>query len=130
MIGMCDTTTIGGRKLINFSSYNYVGMSGDPVVTDAAQRACQRYGTSVSASSLVSGETDLHGELERALRRLVGAEGAVGYVGGRVPSQLEPGPGVHLLADMHDLPGTIDDLLHGPSSRVPEWARVQHRHHH
>ncbi len=55
---------------------------------------------------------------------------AVGYVGGRVPSQLEPGPGVHLLADMHDLPGTIDDLLHGPSSRVPEWARVQHRHHH
>jgi 8-amino-7-oxononanoate synthase len=77
-----DTTTIGGRKLINFSSYNYVGMSGDPVVTDAAQRACQRYGTSVSASRLVSGEKDLHGELERAISRMVGAEDAVVYVGG------------------------------------------------
>lgn len=55
---------------------------------------------------------------------------AVGYVGGIVPSHLEPGPGVHLLADMHDLPATIDDLMHGPSGRVPEWARVQHRHHH
>ena len=77
-----DTTTIGGRELINFSSYNYVGMSGDPVVTEAAQRACQRYGTSVSASRLVSGEKDLHGELERAISRMAGAEDAVVYVGG------------------------------------------------
>jgi acyl carrier protein len=31
-----DTTMIDGRELINFSSYNYVGMSGDPVVARAA----------------------------------------------------------------------------------------------
>ena len=32
-----DTTVIGGREMINFSSYNYVGMSGDPVVAAAAR---------------------------------------------------------------------------------------------
>ena len=45
-----DTTVIGGREMINFSSYNYVGMSGDPVVAAAAKAAIDRYGTSVSAS--------------------------------------------------------------------------------
>ncbi len=32
-----DTTLIDGRELINFSSYNYLGMSGDPAVVAAAQ---------------------------------------------------------------------------------------------
>ena len=77
-----DTTIIQGRELINFSSYNYLGMSGDPVVVAAAQKACQRYGTSVSASRLVSGEKDLHVDLERAISELVGAEDAIVYVGG------------------------------------------------
>ncbi len=86
------TTTIGGRELINFSSYNYVGMSGDPVVTEAAQRACQQHGTSVSASRLVSGEKDLHGELERAISRMAGAEDAVVYVGGHSTNEHDRPP--------------------------------------
>ena len=45
-----DTTVIDGRRLINFSSYNYLGMSGDPIVSQAAKDAIDRYGTSVSAS--------------------------------------------------------------------------------
>ncbi len=82
-----DTTIIDGRRLINFSSYNYIGMSGDPVVVEAAQHACQRYGTSVSASRLVSGEKDLHGDLERAISDLVGAEDAIVYVGGHATNE-------------------------------------------
>ncbi|MHB8898088.1 MAG: aminotransferase class I/II-fold pyridoxal phosphate-dependent enzyme [Thermoguttaceae bacterium] len=82
-----DTTIIGGRKLINFSSYNYIGMSGDPVVVKAAQQACQQYGTSVSASRLVSGEKVLHGELERAISDLVGAEDTIVYVGGHATNE-------------------------------------------
>ena len=77
-----DTTIIDGRELINFSSYNYIGMSGDPVVVEAAQHACERYGTSVSASRLVSGEKDLHGDLERGISQLIGVEDAIVYVGG------------------------------------------------
>ncbi|MBX9790730.1 MAG: aminotransferase class I/II-fold pyridoxal phosphate-dependent enzyme [Pirellulales bacterium] len=77
-----DTALIGGRELINFANYNYVGMSGDPAVTRAAIEAVERYGTSVSASRLVSGEKVIHGELERALANFVGAESAIVYVGG------------------------------------------------
>jgi 8-amino-7-oxononanoate synthase len=82
-----DRTTIDGRELINFSSYNYVGMSGDPVVVEAAQHACERYGTSVSASRLVSGEKDLHADLERAITRFVGTEDSIVFVGGHATNE-------------------------------------------
>ena len=67
-----DRTTIDGRELINFSSYNYLGMSGDPAVSQAAKEAIDRYGTSASASRLVSGQKALHVELERAVDPLPG----------------------------------------------------------
>jgi 8-amino-7-oxononanoate synthase len=73
---------IGGRRLINFANYNYVGLSGDPDVTRAAQEALVRYGTSVSASRVVSGERPVHRELEREIARFVGAEDAIVYIGG------------------------------------------------
>ena len=41
--------------MINWSSYNYLGLSGDPNVSKAAQAAIERYGTSVSASRVASG---------------------------------------------------------------------------
>jgi 8-amino-7-oxononanoate synthase len=98
-----DTTVIGGRELINFSSYNYVGMSGDPVVAQAAKEAIDRYGTSVSASRLVSGEKALHQELERAIADFVGAEDAVVYVGGHSTNETTVGhlfgPGDLILHD-------------------------------
>ncbi|HUT95122.1 MAG TPA: aminotransferase class I/II-fold pyridoxal phosphate-dependent enzyme, partial [Thermoguttaceae bacterium] len=77
-----DRTTIDGREYVNFTSYNYVGMSGDPVVVKAAQDAAAKYGTSVSASRLVSGQKDLHVELERTIARFLGTEDAVVFVGG------------------------------------------------
>ncbi len=82
-----DTTQIGGRELINFSSYNYVGMSGDPQVAAAAKEAIDRYGTSVSASRLVSGEKTIHRELEHALADWLGTEDAVVMVGGHATNE-------------------------------------------
>jgi 8-amino-7-oxononanoate synthase len=73
---------IGGRRLINFANYNYVGLSGDPDVTRAAQEAVERYGTSVSASRVVSGERAVHRELERELARFLGTGDAIVYIGG------------------------------------------------
>src|SRR5262249_5756648 len=72
-----DRTIIGGRELINFASYNYVGTSGDPAVTAAAKAAIDRYGTSVSASRLASGEKVIHGELERAIAHFLGTESSL-----------------------------------------------------
>jgi 8-amino-7-oxononanoate synthase/acyl carrier protein len=82
-----DRTIVGGRELLSFSSYNYVGMSGDPVVVRAVQAAVAKYGTSVSASRLVSGEKDLHRELERTLARFLGVEDTVAFVGGHATNE-------------------------------------------
>jgi 8-amino-7-oxononanoate synthase len=75
-------TVVNGRELINYATYNYLGMSGDPVVSQAAKDAIDRYGTSVSASRLLSGEKPLHRELEAALAQLIGTEDCIVYVGG------------------------------------------------
>jgi 8-amino-7-oxononanoate synthase len=75
-------TRIGGRELLNFSSYNYLGLSGDARVNDASKRAVDRYGTSVSASRLVAGERPLHAELERALAAVYGVDDCITFVSG------------------------------------------------
>ncbi len=77
-----DTTTVDNRQLISFASYNYLGMSGDPAVTEAVVEAVKKYGTSVSASRLVSGEKDIHRELEHEIASWVGVEDSVVLVGG------------------------------------------------
>ncbi len=53
-----------------------------PRIAAAAKAAIDRYGTSVSASRMVSGERPIHRELEQALARIHGAEDAVILVGG------------------------------------------------
>ncbi len=98
-----DTTRIAGRELINWSSYNYIGMSGDPIVTRAAKEAIDRYGTSVSASRLVSGEKLIHRELEQAIANFVGAQDSIVYVGGHSTNETTIGhlfgPGDLILHD-------------------------------
>lgn len=77
-----DTIKTGDRTLINYSSYNYLGLAGDPVVIEATQKAIAEYGTSVSASRVLSGERPLHLELEREIADFIGTEAAIVYVGG------------------------------------------------
>ncbi|MBL8957036.1 MAG: aminotransferase class I/II-fold pyridoxal phosphate-dependent enzyme [Myxococcaceae bacterium] len=77
-----DTTVVNGKEMINFSSYNYVGNSGDPVVSAAAKAAIERYGTSVSASRVASGEKPLHRELEAELSKFFGTEDTLVFVSG------------------------------------------------
>jgi 8-amino-7-oxononanoate synthase len=77
-----DTTQVDGKEMINFSSYNYVGNSGDPVVSGAAKAAIEKYGTSVSASRVASGERPLHKELEQGLARFFGTEDCIVLVSG------------------------------------------------
>ena len=75
-------TRIGGREYLNFSSYNYLGLSGHPEIAAAAKSAIDRYGTSVSASRAVSGERPLHRELEAAIADAYGTQNAVVFVSG------------------------------------------------
>ncbi|MCG2682675.1 MAG: aminotransferase class I/II-fold pyridoxal phosphate-dependent enzyme [Planctomycetales bacterium] len=82
-----DTTIIGGKKYIHFSSYNYLGMSGNPAVNEAAKAATDRYGTSASASRVVSGQKVIHVELEREITRFMGTEDTVAFVGGHATNE-------------------------------------------
>lgn len=77
-----NTTVISGRELVNYATYNYLGMCGDPFVSNAAKEAINHYGTSVSASRLLSGEKPLHQELEREIADFIGVEDSILYVGG------------------------------------------------
>ena len=73
---------IDGREYINFSSYNYLGFMGHPAVDAAAKEAIDRYGTSSSASRMVSGERPVHRALEERLARMHGTEAAIAMVSG------------------------------------------------
>ena len=75
-------TRIGGREFLNFSSYNYLGLSGHPAISQAAKDAIDRYGTSVSASRAVSGERPVHRELESAIAQAYAVEDAIVFVSG------------------------------------------------
>jgi 8-amino-7-oxononanoate synthase len=107
-----DLTYIQDRELINFSSYNYLGMSGDPVVSQAAKSAIEHYGTSVSASRVASGEIPLHRELEKELADLVGAEDAIVYVGGHATNVTTIG---HLFGSQDLI--LSDSLIHNSVQR-------------
>ncbi len=95
-------TTIGGRSFLNFSSYNYLGLNGHPEISAAAKAAIDRYGASVSASRLVSGERPVHRELERRLADLHGTEDCIALVSGHATNVTVIG---HLL-------GKKDLILH------------------
>lgn len=73
---------IGGREVINFGSYDYLGLNGDPRLHAAATQAMARYGISASASRLVSGERPAHASFERALADHYNAEAALAFVSG------------------------------------------------
>jgi 8-amino-7-oxononanoate synthase len=76
------TTQIAGQRYVNFASYDYLGLNQHPAVVDAAKRAIDSLGTSVSASRIVAGERTMHGELERAVAGFYGVEAAIAFVSG------------------------------------------------
>jgi len=78
---------IGGREVISFASYNYICMSGDPSVSAATKEAIDRFGTSVSASRLVSGQKTIHVELEKTIADFLGTENAITLCGGHATNE-------------------------------------------
>jgi 8-amino-7-oxononanoate synthase len=65
-----------GRRLINFSSNDYLGLARDPRLAAAAAEAC-RQGVGATASRLVCGTFPLHHRLELALAALKGTGAAL-----------------------------------------------------
>lgn len=109
--------TIGGRRLLNFANYNYLGLSGDADVTRAAQQAAARWGTSVSASRVVSGERPVHRALEQAIARFLGTEDSIVYIGG-VPANVSTI--AHLLGPEDVV--LCDALVHNSAMQGAEFS--------
>jgi 8-amino-7-oxononanoate synthase len=76
------TTLIGGRRFVNFSSYDYLGLNQHPEVRAAAHAAIDVFGTSTSASRVVAGERPGHRALEQALATHYSQEDCVVFVSG------------------------------------------------
>ena len=76
------TLMLDGRKAINFSSNNYLGIANHPALAAAAKEAIDRYGCGSGASRLISGNMTLHEELEAKLARFKGTETALVFNSG------------------------------------------------
>jgi len=73
---------IDGKPVLNFAWCDYLGLSRHPDLIAAAKEAIDTYGTSVSASRMVSGDTPLHRELEAEIATTIGVEAALAFVSG------------------------------------------------
>src|SRR6187401_884530 len=71
-----------GRETIMLGSNNYLGLTGDARVKDAARQALETYGTGVTGSRLLNGTTPLHLDLERELAEWMQTEDAIVYTTG------------------------------------------------
>lgn len=98
-----DRALINGKEYINWCSYNYIGMSGDPVIIKAVQDATAKFGTSVSASRVVSGQKTIHIQLERSIADFIGTDDSIVFVGGHSTNESTIGhlfgPGDMILHD-------------------------------
>lgn len=73
---------VNGKKLLNLSSNNYLGLANDSRLKQAGTEALQKYGTSSSASRLISGNIEIHEALENALAEYFQSEACLLYNSG------------------------------------------------
>jgi glycine C-acetyltransferase len=67
------------REVLNFCANNYLGLSSDPRLIAAAQRAMQTHGFGMSSVRFICGTQDLHKELERKIAEFCGTEDTLLY---------------------------------------------------
>ena len=75
-------SVIGNQPVLNFASYDYLGLNGHPEITQAVSDVAREWGTSVSASRITAGERGFHQELERQLAENYQTEDAITFVSG------------------------------------------------
>ncbi|AUG76758.1 beta-ketoacyl synthase [Kitasatospora sp. MMS16-BH015] len=128
------TTHVDGREYLSFGSYNYLGLSGHPAVNEAVHRAVERYGTSVSASRVLSGERELTVRLERALAEFLGVPDCLTLVSGHATNVTAighlVGPGDLVLHDALAHDSILQGCLLSGAARRPfahnDTAQLEH----
>jgi 8-amino-7-oxononanoate synthase len=110
-----------GEVLIDLAGNDYLGLSRDPRVAEAAAAAVREWGTGATASRLVTGTTELHTELESELAAFAGHEAGLvfssGYLANLGVITALGGPGTLLVSDEH-VHASIVDACRLSRSRV------------
>jgi 8-amino-7-oxononanoate synthase len=108
-----------GRDLLNFASYDYLGLNQEPAVAAAAKAAIDALGTSVSASRLVAGERPQHRQLEEGLAALYGTADCLTFVSGHATNVSTIG----VLMSAEDLI-VHDELMHNSALMGAKLSRA------
>ncbi|MNS07895.1 2-amino-3-ketobutyrate coenzyme A ligase [compost metagenome] len=71
---------VNGKKVLNFCANNYLGLSSDPRVVEAAKKTIDERGYGMSSVRFICGTQDIHKELEAKLATFLGTEDTILYV--------------------------------------------------
>ena len=103
---------LDGRELVNFGSNDYLGYAGDVRLTKAASKAACAEGFGAGASPLVSGHSQTHENLERAIAGLLGVEASLvfpsGFAANSATIAALAGPGDAIYSDERNHASLID----------------------
>lgn len=69
----------GGQQVINFCANNYLGLSSNRMVMEAAKQAVDEHGYGLSSVRFICGTQDIHKELEKKLSAFLGTEDTILY---------------------------------------------------
>jgi glycine C-acetyltransferase len=70
---------VNGKDVIIFCANNYLGLSSNPKVIEAAHKTLDRHGYGMSSVRFICGTQDIHKELEQKLSKFVGQEDTILY---------------------------------------------------
>ncbi len=73
---------LGGRRVLNLASNNYLGLAGHPALAAAAAAAARELGTGSGASRLVTGTSALHATLDQRVAEFKGQDAALTFTSG------------------------------------------------
>jgi len=68
-----------GQKVLNFCANNYLGLSNDPSLIEAAKTSLDNHGYGMSSVRFICGTTDLHKKLENKIAEFFGTEDTILY---------------------------------------------------
>ncbi|MGN6617251.1 MAG: glycine C-acetyltransferase [Ilyomonas sp.] len=71
---------VNGKKVLNFCANNYLGLSSNPKVIEAAHKTIDERGYGLSSVRFICGTQDIHKELEQKLSAFLGTEDTILYV--------------------------------------------------
>ena len=104
-----------GAERVMLGSNNYLGLTGDPRVTEGARAALDAYGTGLTGSRLLNGTIQLHLDLEAELAAWMGTEDALVFTTGHQANLgalgTLLGPGDTVVADSGDHASILDGCL-------------------